>query len=77
MCIYRDIIFSTSCSINELVLLFYGAILDLYQENLIALGGESCSSAGTWQITAVFFCIIVLTILHGAATQKIVDTLNN
>jgi hypothetical protein len=39
--VYRDIIFSTSYS--KLILLFYGAILDLYWENLVALGGELCS----------------------------------
>jgi hypothetical protein len=40
----RNIIFSTSYNIGELILLFYGAILDSYQETLVALGGESCSS---------------------------------
>jgi hypothetical protein len=30
-------------NIGKLILLFYGAILDSYQENLVALSGESCS----------------------------------
>jgi hypothetical protein len=41
---HRDVIFSTSHYIVKLILLFYGAILDSYRENLVALDGESCSS---------------------------------
>jgi hypothetical protein len=33
--------FSASLIIGKLILLFLGRILDLYQENLIVLGGES------------------------------------
>jgi hypothetical protein len=31
-------------SLKELSFLVYGAMLDLYRENLLARGGESCSS---------------------------------
>jgi hypothetical protein len=40
---HRDIIFSTFYNIGSLILLFYGAILDSYRENLVELGGESYS----------------------------------
>jgi hypothetical protein len=33
------------CVISKLILLFYGVIRDLYQENLAALGSGSCSSS--------------------------------
>jgi hypothetical protein len=42
--LYRDIIFSISSTKGNLILLFYGVMLDSYRENLIALGGESCRS---------------------------------
>jgi hypothetical protein len=33
---------------------FYGAILYLYRENLLALGGESAVPAGSREVTVVF-----------------------
>jgi hypothetical protein len=39
---------------------FYGAILELYQENLVALGGESCSSRqqhSTLSVNAWYYCL--------------------
>jgi hypothetical protein len=41
----QDIIFSTSCNIDNLNLLFFcGVILELYREVLVTLGGGSCVS---------------------------------
>jgi hypothetical protein len=41
--VHRDIIFSTY--FNSF---FYGSILDSYRDNLIVLGGQSCSSC--WDV---------------------------
>jgi hypothetical protein len=51
VCVYRNIIFSISFEKGELILLFCGAILDSYRENLEALGGESCSSCRSRELT--------------------------
>jgi hypothetical protein len=44
VCIYRVIIFSTWYKIGKFVLFIYGVIFYSHLENLLALGGVSCSS---------------------------------